>query len=238
VRLVTIAAAETRSWLHTLEIKREFLPERRFRRRRLLRIAFHLRISARGHCDRWHEEFDATVIDKEMAMLFDAHLFIGSDPSGPPKLKGESTHDKRKDWIEICGFRFEVEQQSSVAFGGGLGTGVVKVGDFSIVKKVDQATPSLYQSCCQGVHFDTVQVRVRKAGGTALDYLVYTFSSALITAVRTGGSSQGADVVPLEEVSFSFAKFKIDYYKQDAKGNNNPPGPFTGGWDIQKKEKA
>ena len=170
-------------------------------------------------------------------MLFDAHCFIGSDPTQPPKLKGESVHDGRKDWIEICALKFGVSQEAAT-IGVGGGAGIVKVGDFSVVKKVDQATPSLYQACCIGEHFETVRVTLRKAGLTALDYLIYTFSTVLITSVRTAGNGQGADPIPLEEVSFSFGQFVIDYYKQDAKGQNNPPGPFHGGWNIRAKVKA
>src|SRR5262245_3355600 len=174
-------------------------------------------------------------------MAFDAFLNItrsGEEPKFPPDIKGESTDAKRKDWIQILAFKFAVEQASTANWGGGAGAGAVKVGDFSIVKKVDQATPSLYLACCEGEHFDTVQVRIRKAGGNALDYLIYTFSTAIITAVRTGGNGQGADEIPLEEVSFNFARYAIDYYRQDAHGHINPPGAFHGGWDVKRMIKA
>ena len=89
---------------------------------------------------------------------------------------------------------------------------------------------------CGGEHFGEAWVRVRKAGGaTALVYLVYNFEDVFIKAVRTGGMS--GDEIPLEEVTFGFAQFTIDYSKQAAAGSV-APGKFHGGWNIKANKKA
>ena len=170
-------------------------------------------------------------------MAFDGFLIINKNKNAcsDADIRGESHDATFKGSMDIQAFKFDVENDPSVAKGGGV-LGLVKVGDFSIVKKVDQATPVLYQACCSGEHFGEAWVRVRKAGGaTALVYLVYNFEDVFIKAVRTGGMS--GDEIPLEEVTFGFAQFTIDYSKQAAAGSV-APGKFHGGWNIKANKKA
>ena len=170
-------------------------------------------------------------------MAFDGFLSIikVKNACSDADITGESHDATFKGAIDLQAFKFDVENNPSAAKGGGA-IGLVKVGDFSIVKKVDQATPVLYQACCSGEHFGEAWVRVRKAGGPAqLVYLVYNFEDVFIKAVRTGGMS--GDDIPLEEVTFGFAQFTIDYYKQAVAGGV-APGKVHGGWNIKANKKA
>ena len=74
-----------------------------------------------------------------------------------------------------------------------------------------------------------------KAGGDKQKYMSYKFTDVLISNVRPGGSSRAATSLPLEEVSFNYAKIELEYTVIDAKGK--PSGTVPAGWDLSKNVK-
>lgn len=131
-------------------------------------------------------------------------------------IKGESVADGHKDEIEVLAWSWGVSQTGTTHRGSGGGAGKANVQDISITKYVDAASPTLMLACCNGKHFPTATLTVRKAGEKPLDYLIYTLTDLIITSVQTGGSS-GSDQVT-ESISLNFAKFKVSYQPQDNKG--------------------
>jgi type VI secretion system secreted protein Hcp len=84
-------------------------------------------------------------------------------------------------------------------------------------------------SCCDGTHFDTALLTVRKAGGAdPVEYVKINLQEVLITSVTTGGD--GGDDRLTENVSLNFAKVKVEYLPQEAKGGKGNMVPFS--WDI------
>jgi type VI secretion system secreted protein Hcp len=164
-------------------------------------------------------------------MGFDAYMKVAG-------VEGESVSKGFEKWIDILSFSWGVSQTSTYHGGSGGTGGKCNVSDFSIVKKIDAATAPIFMHCCTGEHFDTVEIVLRKAGGKGgqVDFLKYKFTQAIISGVRPGGSSQGADDIPLEEVSMTFAKAEFDYTLQTEKGGKG--GASHGGWDIAKNEPA
>jgi type VI secretion system secreted protein Hcp len=162
-------------------------------------------------------------------MAFDCFIKING-------IDGESKDKDHAKEIEVLSFHWGVSQSGTAGFGGGGGGGKCSVQDFSFVKRTDAASAILFQKCCQGEHIDEANVTLRKAGGTALEYLKYKFSDLLISGVRPGGSSQGSDDIPLEEVSINFAKCHLTYTPQDDKGAG--AGAVEGGWDVEANQPA
>jgi type VI secretion system secreted protein Hcp len=163
-------------------------------------------------------------------MPFDAFLKFATIP-------GESTDDKHKDWVEILSFHWGASQA-----GGGAQSATgshagqrVDISDFSVVKTLDKASPKLFQACCTGEHIADVTVELCKAGGDKQKYMTYKFTDVMISGVRPGGSSQGGDALPLEEVSFTFAKVQLEYIPIDKTGK--PQGQVPAGWDLSKNAK-
>ena len=106
--------------------------------------------------------------------------------------------------------------------------------DFSIVKKIDKSSPDLFAACASGKHTKVMTVTVRKAGGKPLEYLVYKFSDVMVTSYQAGGSSQGD--LPVETVSFNYAKVEIKYVPQDSKGAGM--SPVGTGYDFSLNKKV
>jgi type VI secretion system secreted protein Hcp len=163
-------------------------------------------------------------------MAFDAFLKLEG-------VDGESKDDSHGGEIDVLSYHWGVSQSGTGGKGGGAGAGKAQVSDFSFVHKIDKASPILFQDCCTGTHIPTGLLTCRKAGGTQLEYLKYKFTDVMVTGVRPGGSSQGSDEIPLEEVTLNFAKCEIDYQPQGADGQADG-GPVHGGWDLSKNVKV
>jgi type VI secretion system secreted protein Hcp len=164
-------------------------------------------------------------------MPFDAFLKIATIP-------GESTDDKHKEWIETLSYSWSAAQAmggSASATGAHAGQRV-DIGDFSITKQLDKASPKLFQACCTGEHINEVSLELCKAGGDKQKYMTYKMSDVIVSSYRPGGSSQGGDSLPIEEVSFRFAKVQLEYVPIDKTGK--PQGQVPAGWDLATNKKT
>lgn len=161
-------------------------------------------------------------------MAFDAFLKIDG-------IKGESVDAKHKDEIVLESFSWGVAN-SGAGYAGSAGraTGKSSPTDFAVVKRIDKSSPDLFAACAAGKHTPTMLVTVRKAGGTPLEYLTYKFTDVMVTSYQAGGSSAGD--LPVESVSFNYAKVEIKYVAQDSKGAGM--SPVGTGWDFSKNVKV
>jgi type VI secretion system secreted protein Hcp len=157
-------------------------------------------------------------------MALDTHIKIGS-------LKGESIVKGFEDQIQVLSWSWGMSQSGTTHMASGGGAGKVNVQDLTFTHYVDSATPNLVKACCTGEHFDTATLTMRKAGGTALEYVTLTLTEVIITSVSHGGSS-GEDLLT-ENVTLNFAKFKLSYQPQDAKGAKKG-GAVEASYDIAK----
>ena len=155
-------------------------------------------------------------------MAMDQFIKIGA-------LKGESKDKTHKDEIDVLSWNWGVANSGSAHQGGGAGAGKVSVQDLSFTKYLDKSSPDLMLACCNGKHFDKAVLTVRKAGENPLEYLLVTLENLMVTNVSTGAS--GGEDRLTENVTLNFAKVKVEYQEQDAKGAAKG-GPVTMTWDI------
>jgi len=150
-------------------------------------------------------------------------------------IEGESADATHKGEIDLESWSWGATQAGGAAYGGGGGAGKVNMQDFHFTMKVNKATPKLILACADGTHIKEGILTCRKAGGKQEEYLKYTFNDLLISSYQTGGSG-GSDVVPTEQISFNYAKMKVEYKEQ--KGDGTLGGAITAGWDLKKNEKV
>lgn len=132
-------------------------------------------------------------------------------------IDGESTDDKHKNEIDVLSFSWGISNFRKQSTPGRLSAaGKPSLQDFSIVKRVDRASPSLFVSSCEGAHFPEVSFTARKAGGEQQEYYKVTLKEVLISSVAPGGSS-GSSQDALEQVSFAFAAAEISAAGPDGK---------------------
>ncbi|MBU4260561.1 MAG: type VI secretion system tube protein Hcp [Proteobacteria bacterium] len=146
-------------------------------------------------------------------------------------IKGESTDDKHKDWIEILSFNWGVSQMASASqsTSGGGTSQRADFQDLSIVKLMDSASPLLFKACATGVHLDEVKLELCRAGGDKLLYMEYIMNNVIISSLSVGGGGGGE---PTESVTFNYGKIKLNYIKQARKGGG-ASGNVPAGWDLQ-----
>jgi type VI secretion system secreted protein Hcp len=135
-------------------------------------------------------------------------------------LKGESADSKHKDEIDVLAWSWGMSQSGTTHLGGGGGSGKVSVQDISLTKYVDKSSPVLLLSCCNGKHFKEALLTVRKAGETPLEYIKLTMKEVLVSSISTGGS--GGEDRLTENISLSFAEYKVEYTPQKADGTGDP----------------
>jgi len=143
-------------------------------------------------------------------MAFDTYLQL--EP-----IKGESTDDKHKGWLEVFSFSHGLSQQGSGAISGGSSrvAGKVDVQDFTITKRLDLSSPYLNKNCCNGKHLDKAVVEICKNTGQKEVFMKYTFENVVVSSINIGGG-QGQEF-PVETVSFSFGKVSWEYNQVDSK---------------------
>lgn len=145
-------------------------------------------------------------------------------------IEGESQDSAHKNEIEVLSFNWKAAQESSMHAGSGGGAGKATVEDLEFEHYVDRSSPNLMKYCLTGKHVQEAKLTVRKAGGDPLEYLKFTFTDVIITAVQPFGSNSDEMRVK-ERISLSFSKIKQEYSVQNAQGGSG--GAVTAGYDIK-----
>jgi type VI secretion system secreted protein Hcp len=150
-------------------------------------------------------------------------------------IKGESIDATYKDAIKVLSWSWGMSQSGSTHSGTGSGSGKVAVQDISITKPLDKSTPNLIKMCCQGTHFKTATLIIRKAGGKKpVDYLKIEMTRGLISSISTGGAG-GEDEIT-EQTTLNFGAFKLEYKPQAGEGAAEAAIPAA--FDIAKNSES
>ena len=160
-------------------------------------------------------------------MAYDAFLKLDG-------LDGESTDDKHKGEVEIESFSFGASHMQTLGSAtGGAGSGRASFQDLHISKVVDKSSSVLFQKCCTGEHFAKGKLSVRKAGGTQMEYLVYTLETVFVSNIQF--SSAHGQENATETVMLACGKVGFDYTPQGPDGK--PMAAVHGGWDVLTNKK-
>lgn len=124
-------------------------------------------------------------------------------------IPGESTDAKHKDWIEVLSYNHGLSQPASaLARDGSLVAARVNHQDFTITKRMDKASPLLAKALASGKHFPSITLSLRRAGGDPQPYMRYVLHDCIITSIKPVAGD-----VPMEQVSFNYAKIKWTYVR-------------------------
>lgn len=87
------------------------------------------------------------------------------------------------------------------------------LGDVSIVKLIDKASPKLQDAICNGTNFPEVRIDLLRAGaaGASEHYFVITLTNARVSSYSIGAAAMGGDGVPTETISMNYEKIKWTY---------------------------
>jgi len=132
-------------------------------------------------------------------------------------IKGESLDSKHKDEVEVLAWSWGVQQQGTMAHGGGGGEGKASFNDFNFTHHVDKASPVLLKACATGEHIKEATITVRKAGKGQQEFLIIKMADIIITHVAPSAAGDG--IPTAESVALQCAKVDLEYKPQKADGS-------------------
>jgi len=80
---------------------------------------------------------------------------------------------------------------------------------------VSKASPKLMQAAATGEHIKSVDLTVRKAGGTQMEYYTIHLEDILVSSYSSSGSS---DELPMESISLNYQKIEFQYVPEKPDG--------------------
>ena len=141
------------------------------------------------------------------------------------KLSGNVAKDvngaKKCGLFEIEDYSFDVEQVLNIGSqSSGAGAGKVTFNPFSITRKIDCSSATMFSNACAGKPFMEVGLGLRKsgpsrAGVSGVMFLAFTFK---LVAIKTLSWAHD-DEAPKETVTFDYGGLHINYLQQKADGN-------------------
>ena len=146
-------------------------------------------------------------------------------------IKGESTDDKHKDWIECTSVNWGVSQPRSAtaSTGGGHTAERCVHEEVEFTKLADLASPILLQTCSAGKTIPKAKLEFMRADGQGdrIKYFEIELENVLIGSVMPK-VVEGAIIQ--EVVGLKFSKIKWKYTQQKVTGGAG--GNTSGGWDL------
>jgi type VI secretion system secreted protein Hcp len=138
-------------------------------------------------------------------------------------IKGESTEDGHKDWIELVSYSSGVSQ-ASVAVGNGAARAVStpQCAPFNAKKLFDQASPTLLAAAVTGQHFSNGEVDFVRADSGGEVFIKLELNDVVVSSAEQSGSV-GGDSAPTESISLSFGGVKVTYQPQKPDGSLGDP---------------
>lgn len=121
-------------------------------------------------------------------------------------VPGESTDAQFKDNIDVRSFSWGASRSADKKS--------VNLETFRVTKKVDLASPRLFERLAQGTTIPSVELIARKAGEAQLVFLKYCFQNVQVASIQDAGSGDTVD----EEVGFSYGAVSESYTQQKPDG--------------------
>ena len=146
-------------------------------------------------------------------------------------IKGESTDDRHRDWIECKSVSWELRQpRSATAWtGGGHTAERCEHGEIVVAKLADLASPLLLQNCSTGRTLPKARIEFMRADGLGerVKYFEIELENVLIGGVSP--SIREGEILS-EYVALKYSRIKWKYTQQKVAGGS--AGNVAGGWDL------
>ena len=149
-------------------------------------------------------------------------------------IKGDSTDDKHAGWIEVQSFSHTIEQATggSASAQGTHSGGRADHNDFSFTKRLDSSTPVLAKYVCTAKPIPKIEFQLCRAMGEKTCFMKYNFEDSIISKVAPAGRSDGADLIPLEEIELRYGAIRWEYTPTEAKGGGKTGAAIKAGWST------
>ena len=150
-------------------------------------------------------------------------------------IEGESQAKGFEKQLEIMTFSHNVAMPVTNDVSNNERTsGRAHVGEMSLTKFVDLATPKLNEYYCSGKPItEAVLTLCRNDNGKMLPFIIYTLTNVVISHLSVSGGSGGK---PVETMSLNFTKIKWEISAQ--KSDSQKEGNVSSVWDMATNKKG
>lgn len=151
-----------------------------------------------------------------------SNSFAASDPiyMNFPGISGDTMTKGFENQIQLDSFQWGVERAISSPTGGTRESSAPHVGEITITKLMDKASPLLLQNSLVGQAVSPVTITFVKNTGTGpIRYAAYTLDNVLISGYSV---SSGGDT-PSETLSLSFTKITFTFTPTNPDGSLGTP---------------
>jgi type VI secretion system secreted protein Hcp len=157
-------------------------------------------------------------------------VFLSLVHKGKPVLGETQDSAFAETAFELLDFSFGAENPTTIgSASGGAGAGKANFSEFTIKRRVDNASAVLFQNLAQGVHYEKGVLSVRKAGGGQASgkvFLTFNFGTVFTTKIEWSGPG---DEGPKENITFVYGTLVVKYQPQQADRNLGPA--TVGSWN-------
>ncbi len=136
-------------------------------------------------------------------------------------VTGEAGDADHKNEIEVLSWSWGM-QMSVSAIAGSEGTGRSTMSELEVVKRVDQASPTLMLYLRNNKLIGQAKLTVRKAGKTPVEFFTIVLKKVRVTSLKV--ESQDTELV--ERLRLGFGVVTVTYTPQDDKGGPGAASVF------------
>lgn len=170
-------------------------------------------------------------LESESQVLWQDSSVLGMDSS----FIALGSAGTQKGLFEIEDYNFSMERTLSTSSQStGIGTGTATFEPFSVTRKIDRASPLLFEMSCSGTTFQRVTLALRKGTGDGKSGQTFLRFDFKMVGVKSMTWSHG-DEAPTEEIAFEYGAVAMRYSPQKPNGELMPAIP--GGWNRIKNVK-
>lgn len=147
-------------------------------------------------------------------------------------IKGESTDDGHKDWINLLSVSNNISRPMGTGHGSTRQRSSATFGDVVVVKEVDASTPKLQEAIADGTNYKKVLIDLctSSEGGKRVPYLQWELTNGRVSSYSVSGATDGGSV-PTEQCSINFEEIKVTY---DQLGKDNKSkGKIEYTWKLE-----
>jgi type VI secretion system secreted protein Hcp len=137
-------------------------------------------------------------------------------------INGEAQDEAFKGTIDVESWHWGVEVPVSQGFTDQIGR--IRVRPFIFSHRVDAASAQLLSALATHEEAEA-ELTMRRAGGQAQKYLKISFKDVRLLSIEVGYTTPGQ--IPLESVTFTFARMDYEYAPQTAVGGRGGSKTWT-----------
>ena len=164
---------------------------------------------------------DGSYLKSESQVVFQGQAGI---PEAADFNKASKPGDNGIFEVEV--YSFAIAQALNIGSQStGAGAGKVTFNPFSITRRIDKASPILFQMASSGTPFQEVSLALRKNPNGAI-FLVFNFKLVAVKTIAWAGGGEE----PQEAITFEYGGLQIFYGPQTTDGKLTKS--VVGGWNV------